>query len=340
MVCEKFERNKFYVNIGIIGYVDYGKIIFIVVIINVFVKKGQVEVQNYVDIDGVFEECECGIIINIVYVEYEIEICYYVYVDCFGYVDYVKNMIIGVVQMDGVILVCVVIDGLMVQIKEYILLVKQVGVFVLVVVLNKCDMVDDEEIIELVEMEICELFFSYDFFGDDIFVVQVFGLKVIEGEVEWEVKIEELMVVVDFSIFEFEWEVDKFFLMVVEDVFFIIGCGIVVIGCIECGIVKVGEEIEIVGIKDICKIIVIGVEMFCKLFDEGMVGDNVGLLLCGIQKEDIECGMVFVKFGFIIFYIKFEGQVYVFKKEEGGCYIFFFVGYCLQFYICIMDVIG
>ena len=316
MAREKFERNKPHVNIGTIGHVDHGKTTLTAAITNVLAKKGQAEVQNYADIDGAPEERERGITINTAHVEYETETRHYAHVDCPGHADYVKNMITGAAQMDGAILVCAATDGPMAQTKEHILLAKQVGVPALVVALNKCDMVDDEEIIELVEMEIRELLSSYDFPGDDIPVVQVSGLKAIEGEAEWEAKIEELMAAVDASIPEPEREVDKPFLMAVEDVFSITGRGTVATGRIERGIVKVGEEIEIVGIKDTRKTTVTGVEMFRKLLDEGMAGDNVGLLLRGIQKEEIERGMVLVKPGSITPHTKFEGQVYVCSRRK------------------------
>ena len=340
MAREKFERNKPHVNIGTIGHVDHGKTTLTAAITNVLAKKGQAEVQNYADIDGAPEERERGITINTAHVEYETETRHYAHVDCPGHADYVKNMITGAAQMDGAILVCAATDGPMAQTKEHILLAKQVGVPALVVALNKCDMVDDEEIIELVEMEIRELLSSYDFPGDDIPVVQVSGLKAIEGEAEWEAKIEELMAAVDANIPEPEREVDKPFLMAVEDVFSITGRGTVATGRIERGIVKVGEEIEIVGIKDTRKTTVTGVEMFRKLLDEGMAGDNVGLLLRGIQKEDIERGMVLVKPGSITPHTKFEGEVYVLKKEEGGRHTPFFAGYRPQFYIRTTDVTG
>jgi elongation factor Tu len=335
MAREKFERNKPHVNIGTIGHVDHGKTTLTAAITNVLAKKGQAEVQNYADIDGAPEERERGITINTAHVEYETESRHYAHVDCPGHADYVKNMITGAAQMDGAILVCAATDGPMAQTKEHILLAKQVGVPALVVALNKCDMVDDEEIIELVEMEIRELLSSYDFPGDDIPVVQVSGLKAIEGEAEWEAKIEELMEAVDSNIPEPEREVDKPFLMAVEDVFSITGRGTVATGRIERGVVKVGEEVEIVGIRDPRKTTVTGVEMFRKLLDEGMAGDNVGLLLRGIQKEDIERGMVLVKPGSM-----FEGQVYVLKKEEGGRHTPFFAGYRPQFYIRTTDVTG
>ena len=284
MAREKFERNKPHVNIGTIGHVDHGKTTLTAAITNVLAKKGQAKVQNYADIDGAPEERERGITINTAHVEYETANRHYAHVDCPGHADYVKNMITGAAQMDGAILVCAATDGPMAQTKEHILLAKQVGVPALVVALNKCDMVDDEEIIELVEMEIRELLSSYDFPGDDIPVVQVSGLKAIEGEAEWEAKIDELMDAVDASIPEPEREIDKPFLMAIEDVFSITGRGTVATGRIERGIVKVGEEVEVVGIRDPRKTTVTGVEMFRKLLDEGMAGDNVGLLLRGIQK--------------------------------------------------------
>ena len=274
MAREKFERNKPHVNIGTIGHVDHGKTTLTAAITNVLAKKGQAEKQDYADIDGAPEERERGITINTAHVEYETDTRHYAHVDCPGHADYVKNMITGAAQMDGAILVCAATDGPMAQTKEHILLAKQVGVPALVVALNKCDMVDDEEIIELVEMEVRELLDSYDFPGDDIPVVQVSGLKALEGEAEWEAKIEELMAAVDEAIPEPEREVDKPFLMAVEDVFSITGRGTVATGRIERGKVKVGEEIEIVGIKDARKTTVTGVEMFRKLLEEGMAGDN------------------------------------------------------------------
>ena len=340
MAREKFERNKPHVNIGTIGHVDHGKTTLTAAITNVLAKKGQAQAQDYGDIDGAPEERERGITINTAHVEYETEGRHYAHVDCPGHADYVKNMITGAAQMDGAILVCAATDGPMAQTKEHILLAKQVGVPALVVALNKCDMVDDEEIIELVEMEIRELLDSYDFPGDDIPIVQVSGLKSLEGDSTWESKIEELMKAVDDSIPEPEREVDKPFLMAVEDVFSITGRGTVATGRIERGKVKVGEEVEIVGIRDTRLTTVTGVEMFRKLLDEGMAGDNVGLLLRGVQKEDIERGMVLVKKGSITPHTQFEGEVYVLKKEEGGRHTPFFAGYRPQFYIRTTDVTG
>ncbi|MBV2352713.1 elongation factor Tu [Synechococcus sp. HK05] len=340
MAREKFERNKPHVNIGTIGHVDHGKTTLTAAITNVLAKKGQAKAQAYDQIDGAPEERERGITINTAHVEYETDGRHYAHVDCPGHADYVKNMITGAAQMDGAILVVAATDGPMAQTKEHILLAKQVGVPALVVALNKCDMVDDEEILELVELEVRELLSSYDFPGDDIPVVKVSGLKALEGDAEWEGKITELMEAVDSGIPEPEREVDKPFLMAVEDVFSITGRGTVATGRIERGVVKVGETVQIVGIKDTRETTVTGVEMFRKLLDEGMAGDNVGLLLRGIQKEDIERGMVLVKPNSIKPHTKFEGEVYVLKKEEGGRHTPFFAGYRPQFYIRTTDVTG
>ena len=340
MAREKFERNKPHVNIGTIGHVDHGKTTLTAAITNVLAKKGMAKAQAYDQIDGAPEERERGITINTAHVEYETDNRHYAHVDCPGHADYVKNMITGAAQMDGAILVVAATDGPMAQTKEHILLAKQVGVPALVVALNKCDMVDDEEILELVELEVRELLSSYDFPGDDIPVVKVSGLKALEGDSEWEGKIAELMEAVDTGIPEPEREIDKPFLMAVEDVFSITGRGTVATGRIERGKVKVGETVQIVGIKDVRETTVTGVEMFRKLLDEGMAGDNVGLLLRGVQKEDIERGMVLVKPNSIKPHTKFEGEVYVLKKEEGGRHTPFFAGYRPQFYIRTTDVTG
>ncbi|MCP9832369.1 elongation factor Tu [Synechococcus sp. HJ21-Hayes] len=340
MAREKFERNKPHVNIGTIGHVDHGKTTLTAAITNVLAKKGMAKAQAYDQIDGAPEERERGITINTAHVEYETDKRHYAHVDCPGHADYVKNMITGAAQMDGAILVVAATDGPMAQTKEHILLAKQVGVPALVVALNKCDMVDDEEILELVELEVRELLTSYQFPGDDIPVVQVSGLKALEGDSAWEAKIDELMNAVDESIPEPEREIDKPFLMAVEDVFSITGRGTVATGRIERGVVKVGETVQIVGIKDTRDTTVTGVEMFRKLLDQGMAGDNVGLLLRGVQKEDIERGMVLVKPNSIKPHTKFEGQVYVLKKEEGGRHTPFFAGYRPQFYIRTTDVTG
>ena len=340
MAREKFERNKPHVNIGTIGHVDHGKTTLTAAITNVLAKKGMAKAQAYDQIDGAPEERERGITINTAHVEYETDGRHYAHVDCPGHADYVKNMITGAAQMDGAILVVAATDGPMAQTKEHILLAKQVGVPALVVALNKCDMVDDEEILELVELEVRELLSSYDFPGDDIPVVKVSGLKALEGDAEWESRIEELMNAVDESIPEPEREVDKPFLMAVEDVFSITGRGTVATGRIERGKVKVGETVQIVGIKDTRETTVTGVEMFRKLLDEGMAGDNVGLLLRGVQKDDIERGMVLVKPNSIKPHTQFEGEVYVLKKEEGGRHTPFFANYRPQFYIRTTDVTG
>ena len=340
MAREKFERNKPHVNIGTIGHVDHGKTTLTAAITNVLAKKGQAKVQNYADIDGAPEERERGITINTAHVEYETDSRHYAHVDCPGHADYVKNMITGAAQMDGAILVCAATDGPMAQTKEHILLAKQVGVPALVVALNKCDMVDDEEIIELVELEIRELLSSYDFPGDDIPVVQVSGLKAIEGEAEWEAKIEELMAAVDANIPEPEREIDKPFLMSVEDVFSITGRGTVATGRIERGIIKVGNEVEIVGLKDTAKSVVTGVEMFRKMLDQGQAGDNVGILLRGVEKDEIERGQVLAAPGSITPHKKGKAEIYVLSKDEGGRHTPFFNGYRPQFYFRTTDVTG
>jgi len=340
MAKAKFERNKPHCNIGTIGHVDHGKTSLTAAITKVLAETGGATFTAYDQIDKAPEERERGITISTAHVEYETADRHYAHVDCPGHADYVKNMITGAAQMDGAILVVAATDGPMAQTKEHILLAKQVGVPALVVALNKCDMVDDEEILELVELEVRELLSGYDFPGDDIPVVRVSGLKALEGDKEWEDKVEELMAAVDESIPQPEREVDKPFLMAVEDVFSITGRGTVATGRIERGKVKVGETVQIVGIKDTRETIVTGVEMFRKLLDEGMAGDNVGLLLRGVQKEDIERGMVLVKPNSIKPHTKFEGEVYVLKKEEGGRHTPFFAGYRPQFYIRTTDVTG
>jgi elongation factor Tu len=350
MAREKFERTKPHVNIGTIGHVDHGKTTLTAAITNVLASQGKAKAQAYDDIDGAPEEKERGITINTAHVEYETDNRHYAHVDCPGHADYVKNMITGAAQMDGAILVVAATDGPMAQTKEHILLAKQVGVPALVVFLNKNDMVDDEEILELVELELRDLLNSYDFPGDDIPVIAGSALKALEyiqagnkavrGEDQWVDKILDLMDAVDEAIPEPEREIDKPFLMAVEDVFSITGRGTVATGRIERGKVKVGETVEIVGIRDTRTTTVTGVEMFRKLLDEGMAGDNVGLLLRGIQKEDIERGMVLVKPGSITPHTKFEGEVYVLKKEEGGRHTPFFAGYRPQFYIRTTDVTG
>jgi elongation factor Tu len=350
MAKEAFDRSKPHVNIGTIGHVDHGKTSLTAAITKVLAEKGLAEIRDFGSIDNAPEEKERGITINTAHVEYETEKRHYAHVDCPGHADYVKNMITGAAQMDGAILVVAATDGPMAQTKEHILLAKQVGVPALVVFLNKKDMVDDEEILELVELEMRELLSSYDFPGDDIPVVAGSALKALEyiqagnkavrGEDEWVDKILDLMDAVDEAIPQPEREIDKPFLMAIEDVFSITGRGTVATGRIERGKVKVGETVQVVGIRDTRETTVTGVEMFRKLLDEGLAGDNVGLLLRGIQKEDIERGMVLVKPNSIKPHTKFEGEVYVLKKEEGGRHTPFFAGYRPQFYIRTTDVTG
>ena len=350
MAREKFERNKPHVNIGTIGHVDHGKTTLTAAITMALAAAGGAKARNYEDIDAAPEEKARGITINTAHVEYETEKRHYAHVDCPGHADYVKNMITGAAQMDGAILVCSAADGPMPQTREHILLSRQVGVPYLVVFLNKQDQVDDEELLELVELEVRELLSEYDFPGDDIPLVSGSALKAVEaltanpstsrGDDEWVDKILTLMDEVDAYIPTPERDVDKTFLMAVEDVFSITGRGTVATGRIERGKVKVGEEVELVGIKDTRKTTVTGVEMFQKTLDEGMAGDNVGLLLRGVQKEDIERGMVLAKPGSITPHTKFESEVYILKKEEGGRHTPFFPGYKPQFYIRTTDVTG
>jgi len=347
---EKFARTKPHVNVGTIGHVDHGKTTLTAAITSVLAVKFGGTAKAYDQIDAAPEEKARGITINTAHVEYETANRHYAHVDCPGHADYVKNMITGAAQMDGAILVVAATDGPMAQTKEHILLAKQVGVPSLVVFLNKKDMVDDEDILELVEMEMRELLSKYDFPGDDIPVISGSALRALEhiqsgkkavrGEDEWIDKILDLMDAVDVSIPEPEREIDKPFLMAIEDVFSITGRGTVATGRIERGKVKVGETVQIVGIRDTRETTVTGVEMFRKLLDEGMAGDNVGLLLRGIQKEDIERGMVLVKPNSIKPHSKFEGEIYVLKKEEGGRHTPFFAGYRPQFYIRTTDVTG
>jgi len=350
MAREKFERNKPHVNIGTIGHVDHGKTTLTAAITMALAAAGGAKARNYEDIDAAPEEKARGITINTAHVEYETDQRHYAHVDCPGHADYVKNMITGAAQMDGAILVCSAADGPMPQTREHILLSRQVGVPYLVVFLNKQDQVDDDELLELVELEVRELLSEYDFPGDDIPLVSGSALKAVEaltsnpkisrGDDEWVDKILSLMDEVDAYIPTPERDVDKNFLMAVEDVFSITGRGTVATGRIERGKVKVGEEVELVGIRDTRKTTVTGVEMFQKTLDEGMAGDNVGLLLRGVQKDDIERGMVLAKPGSITPHTKFESEVYILKKEEGGRHTPFFPGYKPQFYIRTTDVTG
>ncbi len=350
MAREKFERTKDHVNIGTIGHVDHGKTTLTAALTMTLSAAGRAKARNYEDIDAAPEEKARGITINTAHVEYESETRHYAHVDCPGHADYVKNMITGAAQMDGAILVVSAADGPMPQTREHILLAKQVGVPNLVVFLNKQDQVDDEELLELVELEVRELLSEYDFPGDDIPIVAGSALMAVEaltensgiqkGENEWVDKIYSLMDEVDGYIPTPEREIDKPFLMAVEDVFSITGRGTVATGRIERGIVKVGDEVELVGLGDTRKVTVTGVEMFQKTLDQGMAGDNVGVLLRGIAKEEIERGMVLAKAGTITPHTKFEGEVYVLTKEEGGRHTPFFPNYRPQFYVRTTDVTG
>ncbi|WP_201351947.1 elongation factor Tu [Hydrogenimonas urashimensis] len=345
MAKEKFERTKPHVNIGTIGHVDHGKTTLTAAITAVLATKGEAELMDYDQIDNAPEERERGITIATSHVEYETDKRHYAHVDCPGHADYVKNMITGAAQMDGAILVVSAADGPMPQTREHILLARQVGVPYIVVFLNKADMVDDEELLELVEMEVRELLNEYDFPGDDTPVIIGSALKALEeaksGQLgEWSQKILELMDAIDEYIPTPERETDKDFLMPIEDVFSISGRGTVVTGRIERGKVCVGDEIEIVGIRDTQKTTVTGVEMFRKEMDCGEAGDNCGVLLRGTKKEEVERGMVLCKPGSITPHTKFEAEIYVLTKEEGGRHTPFFNGYRPQFYVRTTDVTG
>ncbi len=350
MARAKFERTKPHVNIGTIGHVDHGKTTLTAAITMTLAALGQATGKGYDQIDNAPEEKARGITINTAHVEYETESRHYAHVDCPGHADYVKNMITGAAQMDGAILVVSAADGPMPQTREHILLARQVGVPNLVVFLNKEDMVDDEELLELVELEVRELLSSYDFPGDDIPVIKGSGLQALEkmtanpktqkGEDKWVDKIYELMDAVDAYIPTPERDVDKPFLMAVEDVFSITGRGTVATGRIERGKVKIGDNVELVGIKDTRATTVTGIEMFKKSLEEGMAGDNAGILLRGVQKTDIERGMVIAKPGSITPHTQFEGEVYVLTEKEGGRKTPFFAGYRPQFYVRTTDVTG
>ncbi|SNR85696.1 translation elongation factor 1A (EF-1A/EF-Tu) [Geodermatophilus saharensis] len=343
MAKAKFERTKPHVNIGTIGHIDHGKTTLTAAITKVLHDKypDLNEASAFDQIDKAPEEKARGITISIAHVEYQTENRHYAHVDCPGHADYIKNMITGAAQMDGAILVVAATDGPMPQTKEHVLLARQVGVPYIVVALNKADMVDDEEILELVELEVRELLSEYEFPGDDVPVVRVSALKALEGDAEWGDKLMELMNAVDTAIPEPQREIDKPFLMPVEDVFTITGRGTVVTGRVERGIVKVSEEVEIVGIRpNSTKTTVTGVEMFRKLLDQGQAGDNVGLLLRGIKREDVERGQVVVKPGSITPHTNFEGSVYILSKDEGGRHTPFFNNYRPQFYFRTTDVTG
>ncbi|KRF19004.1 elongation factor Tu [Nocardioides sp. Soil797] len=343
MAKAKFERTKPHINIGTIGHIDHGKTTLTAAITKVMHDKfpDLNEASAFDMIDKAPEERQRGITISIAHVEYQTENRHYAHVDCPGHADYIKNMITGAAQMDGAILVVAATDGPMPQTREHVLLARQVGVPALVVALNKCDMVDDEELIELVEMEVRELLSEYEFPGDDIPVVRVAAFPALEGDAKWGDSVAELMQAVDDYIPTPERETDKPFLMPVEDVFTITGRGTVITGRIERGIVKVNEEVEIIGIRETAqKSTVTGVEMFRKLLDEGQAGENVGLLLRGTKREDIERGMVVIKPGTTTPHTNFEASVYILSKEEGGRHTPFFNNYRPQFYFRTTDVTG
>ncbi len=341
MAKEKFDRSKPHVNVGTIGHIDHGKTTLTAAITKVLAEASdKVSFRSFDSIDNAPEERERGITIATAHVEYETANRHYAHVDCPGHADYVKNMITGAAQMDGAILVVAATDGPMPQTREHILLARQVGVPFLVVFLNKVDAVDDPELLELVELEVRELLSSYGFPGDDLPVVQGSALKALEGDAAWTPKILELTEAVDAYIPMPEREVDKPFLMPIEDVFSISGRGTVVTGRVDRGVVKVGEEIEIVGYAETQKKVVTGVEMFKKLLDQGQAGDNIGVLLRGLEKDDVERGQVLAKPGSITPHTKFKGEVYVLTKDEGGRHTPFFNGYRPQFYLRTTDVTG
>ena len=341
MAKVKFERTKPHMNIGTIGHVDHGKTTLTAAITKVLAEKGQAEFQDYSNIDKAPEERERGITINTAHVEYETANRHYAHVDCPGHADYVKNMITGAAQMDGAILVCSAADGPMPQTREHILLARQVGVPAIVVFLNKADMVDDEELIELVEMEVRELLSSYEFPGDEVPIVVGSALKALEGDAQYVAKIDELMDAVDSYIPTPVRDTDKPFLMPVEDVFTITGRGTVATGRVERGQVNVGDTVEVVGLKEKAEqYVVTGLEMFRKTLDSAVAGDNVGALLRGVDRKDIERGQVLAKPGSIKPHTKFKAEVYVLTKEEGGRHTPFFSNYRPQFYFRTTDVTG
>jgi elongation factor Tu len=342
MAKEKYVRTKPHVNIGTIGHVDHGKTTLTAAITKVLSKKGFAEFKDYSQIDNAPEERERGVTINTSHVEYETSKRHYAHVDCPGHADYIKNMITGAAQMDGAILVVSAADGPMPQTREHILLARQVGVPYIVVFLNKIDMVDDPELIDLVEMEVRELLSKYNFPGDDVPVIRGSALKALESDSdnEWTKSIEDLMNAVDEYIPTPERDSDKPFLMPIEDIFTISGRGTVVTGRVERGVIKTGDEVEIVGLKPTQKTVATSLEMFRKILDEALPGDNVGVLLRGTKKEEVERGMVLAKPGSITPHTKFKAQVYILTKEEGGRHTPFFNGYRPQFYVRTTDVTG
>ena len=340
MAKEKFNRGKPHVNIGTIGHVDHGKTTLTAAITNYLAKQGKAEFQAYDQIDKAPEERERGITINTAHVEYETDKRHYAHVDCPGHADYVKNMITGAAQMDGAILVIAATDGPMAQTREHILLSRQVGVPRMVVFMNKCDMVDDEELLDLVEMEIRELLNEYGFDGDNTPIIRGSALKALEGDPAYEAKIGELMDAVDSWIETPSRDTDKPFLMPIEDVFTITGRGTVVTGRVERGQLKLNDEVEIVGLKETRKTVVTGIEMFRKQLDYAEAGDNAGVLLRGVAREEVERGQVLAKPGSVTPHTKFKAQVYVLSKEEGGRHTPFFSNYRPQFYFRTTDVTG
>ena len=340
MAKEKFDRSKPHVNIGTIGHVDHGKTTLTAAITKRLAEKGQAKFEDYADIDKAPEERERGITINTAHVEYETDKRHYAHVDCPGHADYVKNMITGAAQMDGAILVLAATDGPMAQTKEHILLARQVGVPRIVVFMNKCDMVDDPEMLDLVEMDVRELLNKYDYDGDNTPVIRGSALKALEGDPEYEKKIDELMDAVDEWIPTPERDNTKPFLMSIEDVFTITGRGTVVTGRVERGQLKLNDEVEIVGLKETQKTVVTGIEMFRKQLDYAEAGDNAGVLLRGISREQVQRGQVLAKPGSVTPHTKFEAQVYVLSKEEGGRHTPFFTNYRPQFYFRTTDVTG
>ena len=340
MAKEKFDRSKAHVNIGTIGHVDHGKTTLTAAITTCLAKKGQAAAMDYASIDAAPEEKERGITINTAHVEYQTETRHYAHVDCPGHADYIKNMITGAAQMDGAILVVAATDGPMPQTREHILLSRQVGVPYIIVFLNKCDMVDDEELIDLVEMEVRELLNEYDFPGDDTPVIRGSALKALEGDPKWTPAIDELMEAVDTYIPTPTRDVDKPFLMPVEDEFSITGRGTVATGRVERGQLNLNDELEIVGIKETQKTVATGIEMFRKLLDYAESGDNIGVLLRGINRDQIQRGQVLAKPGSVHPHTKFKGQVYVLSKDEGGRHTPFFANYRPQFYFRTTDITG
>ena len=342
MAKEKFVRNKPHVNVGTIGHIDHGKTTLTAALVKVQSKKGLAKAISYKDIakGGTVRDETKTVTIAVAHVEYESPNRHYAHVDCPGHADYIKNMITGAAQMDGAILVVSALDSVMPQTREHVLLARQVGLTQIVVFLNKCDAVDDPEMLDLVEMEVRELLSKYDFPGDDVPVIRGSALGGLNGEAQWEAKIDELMAAVDANVPLPARAIDQPFLMPIEDIFSISGRGTVVTGRIERGKVKVGEEVEIVGFRETRKTVVTGVEMFKKQLDEGLAGDNAGLLLRGIPKEDVERGMVLAKTGSITPHTVFKGEIYVLSKEEGGRHTPFFNGYRPQFYFRTTDVTG